>query len=105
MLRSLVGSEMCIRDRKELDYDPEHHVTHQIIQACARVEPRVLTAAVIKAQVGYRPFREGGIRVELEDTGGAQVVIHNYGHSDYGMGVCWGCAFEVVELLQTHLDT
>ena len=86
---------------EDLEYTPDDKVTAEIIQGCAVVEPAVLAAAVVRAQVGYRPFREGGeIRVELEKGCGGQVLVHNYGHSDYGMGVCWGCAFEVVELLQ-----
>lgn len=38
---------------------------------------------VVSDQVGFRPSREGGPRVELEEVDGKKIV-HSYGHSGAG---------------------
>lgn len=38
---------------------------------------------VVSEQVGFRPSREGGPRVEVEAVEG-RVVVHSYGHSGAG---------------------
>ena len=38
---------------------------------------------VVSEQVGFRPSRNGGPRVELEEVNGKRVV-HSYGHSGAG---------------------
>jgi len=38
---------------------------------------------VVSEQVGFRPSREGGPRVELEEVDG-KIVVHSYGHSGAG---------------------
>ncbi|KAE9379922.1 nucleotide-binding domain-containing protein [Stipitochalara longipes BDJ] len=56
---------------------------------------------VLSYQVGFRPGRKGGPRVEIE--GDSQIdgvwVAHNYGHSGAGYQNSVGCAEEVVRLL------
>lgn len=50
---------------------------------------------------GLRPLRTGGVRLEKEyreDLG--LTVVHNYGHGGGGVTTSWGCADEVVELIQ-----
>lgn len=53
--------------------------------------------------VGFRPSREGGTRLEREERalGGKRVtVVHNYGHGGAGWQSSWGCAVDVVSLLE-----
>ncbi|GAA6005366.1 hypothetical protein JCM10207_002954 [Rhodosporidiobolus poonsookiae] len=55
--------------------------------------------SLIKAEVvGFRPTREGGIRLEAE-RGAAQPVVHNYGHGGAGWQSCWGCAEEAAMIV------
>jgi D-amino-acid oxidase len=58
-------------------------------------------------RVGLRPFREGGVKLEV-DRGtdipqGRKVLIHNYGHGGAGITLAWGCADRVKDLVQAEL--
>ena len=50
---------------------------------------------VIAVKVGLRPFRNSGVRLELEKLGDGRSVIHNYGHGGAGFTLSWACAEEV----------
>ncbi|KAH7348351.1 hypothetical protein BKA65DRAFT_397953 [Rhexocercosporidium sp. MPI-PUGE-AT-0058] len=56
---------------------------------------------VVRHQVGFRPGRRGGPRVEVEKGGrvGGVWVVHNYGHGAGGYQASVGCAERVVELV------
>jgi len=53
---------------------------------------------VREVRTGLRPFRPGGVRIEVEDFGRRR-VIHDYGHGGSGFTLSWGCAEEAVRLL------
>ena len=57
---------------------------------------------VVRHNVGLRPFREGGARLETEKIDGVW-TIHNYGHSGYGYQSSYGCSQEVVKLTEQVL--
>ena len=54
---------------------------------------------VVRHNVGLRPLREGGARLEKENIDGFWTV-HNYGHGGYGYQSSYGCSKEVVELVE-----
>ncbi|KAH6712580.1 hypothetical protein BKA61DRAFT_486110 [Leptodontidium sp. MPI-SDFR-AT-0119] len=56
---------------------------------------------IVRHQVGFRPGRRGGPRVEVEKGGriGGIWVVHNYGHGGGGFQASVGCAERVVELV------
>ena len=57
---------------------------------------------VVRAGVGLRPAREGGVRIESELIAGKAWkgwVVHNYGHGGYGYQSSWGCAQQVAKLV------
>ncbi|KAI1770727.1 FAD dependent oxidoreductase [Hypoxylon cercidicola] len=58
---------------------------------------------IIRHGVGLRPYREGGVRIEKEKIGGTWVV-HNYGHAGWGYQGSYGCAQDVVGLVDEILD-
>ena len=69
-----------------------------IVQRCATVEPAIARAQVLESRQGVRPVRH---RIRLDATTVAgRPVIHNYGHGGGGVSVSWGCAYEVVSLVQ-----
>lgn len=72
---------------------PDPEVAEGIIRRCARVDPRIATAAVIGHRVGLRPVREV-VRLEREGD-----CVHNYGHGGAGVTVSWGCAEEAAALV------
>ncbi|KAI9877118.1 MAG: hypothetical protein M1830_004742 [Pleopsidium flavum] len=56
---------------------------------------------VVSEQVGFRPSREGGPRVELEVVDG-KTIIHSYGHSGAGYQNSVGSAGKVLRLFEEH---
>lgn len=58
-------------------------------------------------QVGLRPLRTSGVRLERDDltlaTSGVPVV-HNYGHGGSGITLHWGCAQEAVAMVSEELN-
>ena len=52
---------------------------------------------VIRIDVGLRPFRPSGFRVEREALGD-KVLVHNYGHGGGGITLSWGTAKQAVDL-------
>jgi D-amino-acid oxidase len=52
---------------------------------------------IIRIDVGLRPFRPSGFRVEREALGD-KVLVHNYGHGGGGITLSWGTAKLAVDL-------
>ncbi|KAM3072014.1 hypothetical protein ACMFMF_007411 [Clarireedia jacksonii] len=54
---------------------------------------------VVSVNVGFRPAREGGARVEKGETMDGVLILHNYGHSGGGYQCSVGCAEEIVGMI------
>lgn len=52
---------------------------------------------IIRTQVGYRPFRRGGYRIERIGN-----LVHCYGIGAAGFQSSWGCASKVVDLVNDY---
>ena len=91
----VVCGGISIPDRWDTTPDPD--VTDRILQRCRRIEPRFREAEVIETITGLRPDRPS-VRVEWEPLGRARCV-HNYGHGGNGVTLSWGCARDVVRLV------
>ena len=68
--------------------------TTAIVSECSRVLG-IDPPPVIAVKVGLRPFRNSGVRLELEKLGDGRSVVHNYGHGGAGFTLSWACAEEV----------
>lgn len=77
---------------------PDPAVTDAILARARRLEPALTDAKVLGVQVGLRPARPA-VRLELERWAPRSAVVHNYGHGGAGYTVSWGCAEEVVRLV------
>jgi glycine/D-amino acid oxidase-like deaminating enzyme len=57
-------------------------------------------------QVGLRPMRRSGVRLERDDVivSTGVPVVHNYGHGGSGITLHWGCAQEAVALVNAELQ-
>lgn len=81
-----------------------------IMARCIKAMPALAQATKISDHVGLRPGRSKGIRVEIENTGirnydegdgsREKFVVHNYGHGGSGVTFSWGCANEVLRLVE-----
>lgn len=91
----VVCGGISIPDRWDTTPDPD--VTERILQRCRGVEPRLNDAELIEVITGLRPDRPS-VRVETEALGRAR-CIHNYGHGGNGVTLSWGCARDVVRLV------
>jgi D-amino-acid oxidase len=91
----VVCGGISIPDRWDTTPDPQ--VTDRILDRCRRIEPRLREAEVIEVITGLRPDRPS-VRVEVEPLGQARCV-HNYGHGGNGVTLSWGCARDVVRLV------
>ena len=62
--------------------------------------------AASDVQVGLRPGRSDGVRIEREDVsiaGKVTPVIHNYGHGGSGFTLFWGCVQDAMDLAASAL--
>lgn len=72
--------------------------TDRILRRCSAVEPRLAGCKVLDVEVGLRPGRPE-VRLDREELNGS-LCIHNYGHSNVGVALSWGCAIDVVGLVE-----
>jgi D-amino-acid oxidase len=81
------------------DVTPDPAQSAAILRRAIALEPRLANARILSVDVGLRPARPT-VRLEVEPRDGAKRVVHCYGHGGAGVTLSWGCADEVVELLQ-----
>jgi D-amino-acid oxidase len=89
------------------DEKEDSHLTERILDKAKVLVPELLGAdgefEVLSVQVGRRPGRRGGPRVEIEkERINAVKVVHAYGHSGAGYQNSIGSAGKVVKLLATQ---
>ena len=72
---------------------PSPQTADDILRRAAALVPDVAKARILRHQVGLRPARP---EVRLERVGD---VIHCYGHGGAGVTLSWGCADDVVALV------
>jgi D-amino-acid oxidase len=84
------------------DLAPDAATAAAIVARCVALEPRLRDAAILEHKVGLRPGRPT-VRLEAEHWAPGKLLIHNYGHGGAGVTLSWGCAAEVVGLLQRFI--
>ncbi|MFK3981656.1 FAD-dependent oxidoreductase [Micromonospora sp. NPDC050397] len=85
------------------DTTPHEETAAAIVRRCTAVEPALGRARILSHRVGFRPVRPQ-VRVEQTDLDGGH-VIHNYGHGGSGISLSWGCAFEVLNMIESRTAT
>jgi D-amino-acid oxidase len=83
------------------DYDtgPKPDESAAIVDRCVALVPRLRGARITGDRVGLRPVRRGGPRVEAETRPDGRRIVHAYGHGGAGMTLSWGCADEIVAIV------
>lgn len=66
--------------------------------------PDLSDPLVIGAVAGIRPYRRGGVRLELDSLPDGRPLVHDYGHGGAGLTLSWGCAEVVRDLLRPVLE-
>lgn len=95
--------------------EPDEETVQAILQRCRALAPELLTARdgqdfdVLSVQVGLRPAREGGCRVEgevfhINDSSTPVTVVHAYGHGGAGFQNSYGVARRVSRLLDPRCE-
>ncbi|KAK2586719.1 hypothetical protein KPH14_011754 [Odynerus spinipes] len=77
------------------------HESAAIRTRCETLLPSLKAVENIHEEVGLRPHRDGGVRVETEfvtDGYSKTMIIHNYGHGGYGVCTAPGTAQYAVKL-------
>lgn len=63
--------------------------------------PNISKENILGTNVGIRPFRKTGIRIELEQIQD-KLIIHNYGYGGSGLTLSFGGVQEVLEILENQ---
>lgn len=95
--------------------EPDMELAQRIMQRAIKIAPSLVpegagieSLRVIRHQVGWRPYREGGPRVEqdkIDDQELGQLqLVHAYGLGGFGFQTSYGVAGRVVELVQSSLS-
>ncbi|KAJ8114714.1 hypothetical protein OPT61_g3471 [Boeremia exigua] len=85
---------------------PDLNIANRIMKRAVSIAPELTEGKgaehldVIRHGVGLRPARRDGLRLEKEKIDGVWVV-HNYGHAGWGYQASYGCAEEVVRLVDS----
>lgn len=76
---------------------PDEDSAKAMLERACELVPALRKAKVLRHRVGLRPARPS-VRCESVRTGDQQ-VIHCYGHGGAGVTLSWGCADEVLALV------
>jgi D-amino-acid oxidase len=83
----------------EWDRRPDPDAADQILARAVALVPVLADAPVLGHRVGLRPARPT-VRLEREASSASQTLIHCYGHGGAGVTLSWGCADEVLSLVE-----
>ncbi|OAG00844.1 D-amino-acid oxidase-like protein [Paraphaeosphaeria sporulosa] len=95
------------RQDNDWSAEPDMSLAQTIMQRCCSLCPELgkpEDLQVISHNVGLRPSRKGGPRIEVERWADGTPVVHNYGHAGAGYQSSWGTAERVVELVGKALE-
>lgn len=88
----------------DFNTEPSENDTQEIIDRCARVLPELKQLKVIGSQAALRPGRET-VRLDSEILEDGRTLIHNYGHGGSGYTIGYGCAHDVLQLVNTAVTS
>ena len=75
----------------------------RLLKAAVRYFPEFVDGVqkfeVVKDNVGRRPWREGGMRIESEQLPTGRTLVHGYGAGGRGYELSWGAAEKIVDLV------
>eukprot|EP00026_Physarum_polycephalum_P013333 Phypoly_transcript_13723.p1 GENE.Phypoly_transcript_13723~~Phypoly_transcript_13723.p1 ORF type:complete len:336 (-),score=42.68 Phypoly_transcript_13723:35-1015(-) len=82
---------------------PDENDTKDILKKVGQLHPSFRDVEVVKVKVGLRPTRPS-VRLEHEwRQDGEKLLVHNYGHGGSGYTIGWGCAMDVVDIVNANI--
>lgn len=95
--------------------EPDMELAKRIMQRAIKIAPSLVPKGggiedlrVIRHQVGWRPYREGGPRVEKDELDDQELgilkLVHAYGFGGFGFQTSYGVAARAVELVKSILS-
>jgi D-amino-acid oxidase len=101
---TIVGGSKEVRDMEEA---PRAETRERLLQQAVKYFPGFVEGEdafeIVRDNVGRRPYREGGCRLESEViSDGRRQMIHAYGIGGRGYETSWAIAERVVELLNVE---
>lgn len=79
--------------------EPDPATAEAVRERCAALVPALRDARVVEHKVGLRPVRPA-VRLEAGRLRDGRPVVHDYGHGGAGVTLSYGCAADVVALVQ-----
>lgn len=70
---------LCCKSTGTSDPAPRQDTTHAILERCAQAAEGIKNAPVLAVNVGLRPARTGGARLERGQDVGTTKVVYSYG--------------------------
>ncbi|SNX86808.1 related to D-amino-acid oxidase [Melanopsichium pennsylvanicum] len=99
-------------DPRQSSTTPDVALAEKVMQECAKLVPEIVPTGgtwkdikVLSHNVGLRPAREGGARVELQVLSDGLTAIHSYGIGPAGYQASFGIAKEVADLADGAVST
>jgi D-amino-acid oxidase len=80
------------------DLEPDDSTAAAVVERCAALVPALRGAPVLAHRVGLRPTRSS-VRLEAGALADGRPVVHDYGHGGAGVTLSYGCAVDVVRLV------
>jgi len=97
------------KETGDLETRPRPETRKKLLQRCVETFPDFVNSIeefeVLKDNVGRRPWREGGYRIEIESTGPDSRIVHGYGAGGRGYELSWAAAERVVGLVKDCVAT
>ncbi len=84
-------------DVPDADDEPDPRVHRDIVARCRAAVPALRDAEVLGSRVGLRPVAPA-VDLRVHEVHG-RPVVSNLGHGGAGVTLSWGCADEVVALV------
>lgn len=82
--------------------DTREDLLRKAVQNFPDFVSRVEDFIVLKDNVGRRPWREGGMRIETENLSDGHRIVHGYGVGGRGYELSWGSAFKIADLVEAE---
>ncbi|KAK5266197.1 hypothetical protein LTR99_008196 [Exophiala xenobiotica] len=98
---TIIGGTKEIGDMEER---PRPQTREQLLRQSVKSFPDFVESVqkfeVVKDNVGRRPWREGGYRIEIESITRDKKIVHGYGAGGRGYELSWGAAEKIVALVK-----